>query len=224
MAQGRISLKRVSVDKTNARIVVVAAVSAFLSVFFVVASVALFSQAMYQNKVIGVKKKSVSQLKTNLTARDSLVTSYKAFVNTPQNIIGGNPTGSGPNDGTNAKIVLDALPSKYDFPALASSLEKMLSNQRVKLQNLTGNDDEVAQAANSSSSTPQPVEVPFEVTAVGDFASDRNTVDALERSIRPFQVEKIQINGSQQELTLTVTGKTYYQPEKALNIKKKVVK
>src|SRR6476660_5995690 len=116
MAQGQISLKRIGVDKANSRTVGVPAVAGFFTVFFLVASVTLVQQLMYQNKVIGVKKKAVAQLQQNIKASTSLVNSYQAFVSAPQNLIGGNPDGTGAQDGSNAKLVLDALPSKYDFP------------------------------------------------------------------------------------------------------------
>jgi len=223
MAQAQVSLKRIGVDKTNSRIVLITAISAFVAVFCIVASVSLFGTLLYQNKVIGVKKTAVKQLQTNLTARDSLVTSYKAFIATPQNIIGGSSTGAAANDGNNAKIVLDALPSKYDFPALATSLEKLATTQGVSIKSLGGTDDEVAQDTGSGNST-QPIAVPFEMTVTGNYDSIKNLVTAMEKSIRPIQVLKTEISGDQQELSLTLSAQTFYQPEKALNITKKVVK
>lgn len=223
MASGQLSLKRIGVDKTNSRIVTLTAISAFLVVFFLVASYMLFGQLMYQNKVIGYKKKAVSQLQDNIKARDSLVTSYKTFVSSPQNLLGGNPTGSGPNDGSNAKIVLDALPSSYDFPALTASLEKLLLSQGVKIESISGTDDEVTQAGGSSSSSPSTVEIPFEFTVSGNYNSIRGVIDVLGRSIRPFQVLTTEITGDQNDLKLKVTGNTYYQPENTLKIEQKVV-
>jgi hypothetical protein len=224
MAQGQISLKRVGVDKANARIVLIAAAAAFLSTFFLIASYSLFGQVTYQNKVISEKKKAVKQLQANLTARDELVDKYKDFIATPQNLLDGNPTGTGPLDGSNAKLVLDSLPSKYDFPALASSVEKVMGEHKVALKDLTGNDDEVAQSAAEVNGKAQPVEVPFVVSAVGNYDGAKEAVGALYRSIRPVQIDKLQIAGDSAEMTMTVTAKTYYQPESAVNITKKVVK
>ncbi len=223
MAQSQVSLKRIGVDKTNSRIVAVTGVSAFVVVFCIVASVSLFGTLLYQNKVIGVKQTAVKQLETNLKARDSLVTSYKAFVSTPQNIIGGSSTGSTGNDGNNAKIILDALPSKYDFPALATSLEKLATTQGVSIKSLGGTDDEVAQDTGAGKVS-EPVAVPFELTVEGSYDSIKNLVNAMEKSIRPIQILKTEISGDQQQLSMTISAQTFYQPEKALNITKKVVK
>lgn len=224
MQKGQISLKRVGIDKTNSRIVAITGGAAFLVVFFLVASVALFQQMMYQNKVISTKKKAVTQLEQNIKTSESLMNSYEAFVSGPQNLIGGDPNGSGVQDGSNAKLVLDALPSKYDFPALTTSIEKMLNDQKVKIQSINGTDDTVNQSVTDPSGSPQPVEMPFEVTVGGDYSGIQAVISAFERSIRPIQVQTLEVSGDQQEITLKITAKTFYQPAKTLNIKQQVVK
>ncbi len=223
MARG-ISTKRALIDQANSRIVMVTSVAAFLFVFSLVASKTLISQAGYQNRVISAKKQAVQQLKTDITATNALKTSYQAFIGTSQNAIGGNPDGTGPQDGNNAKIVLDALPSSYDFPALATSLEKLITSQNVTINSITGTDDEVAQAGNQSSATPQPVPMPFEVSVTGDYQSIQGLIGQFERSIRPFQIQSIDISGDQSKLTANIKAQTFYQPAKSLNIKTKVVK
>lgn len=223
-SQGQVSLKRIGVDKTNSRIVVIMAVAAFLVVFFLVASYMLVTQMMYQNRIIGKKKEAVAQLEKNVKARDSLVTSYKGFVSAPQNLLGGDPNGLGPKDGSNAKLILDALPSKYDFPALTASLEKMANDQGVKIESITGTDDEVTQSSQSTVGTPQAVEMPFEIAVTGDYDHIKDMINAFELSIRPFQINTTKITGDQNNLTLTVNAKTYYQPEKTLNIKLETAK
>ncbi len=217
-------MKRVGVDKTNTRIVAVTSAATFLVIFFLVASFSLFSTLTYQNRLIGSKKQAVTQLKKNLTARDSLVTSYKAFAASPQNFIGGTIDGTGPQDGSNAKLVLDALPSKYDFPALATSLEKLASDQQVKIGSISGIDDEVAQSTKADAGQPVAVEMPFEMKVTGDYASVQRLVGAMEHSIRPITVDKLQITGDQKDLSLNITAKTYYQAEKTLTIGTTVIK
>jgi hypothetical protein len=216
-------MKHMGVSKTNSRIVAVTAGAAFLVVFFAVASVSLYGTLTYQNRIIKAKKEATTQLKANLTARDSLVESYKSFTNSPTNIIGGSADGVGAKDGANAKLVLDALPGKYDFPAVTASLEKLAIEQQVTIESITGTDDEVAQTAQQSG-TPAPVEIPFELKVSGDYLAVQRLVTAMERSIRPVQVQKLQVTGDQKAINLVVTAKTYYQPEKALNIGTKVIK
>jgi hypothetical protein len=223
MAKMQLSTKRILINKTNSRIVAYTAVAAFMVVFTLVASKTLISQAAYQNRVISAKKTAVSQLKTDIQSTSDLVTAYKAFVDTPQNKIGGDPNGTGPKDGDNAKIVLDALPSKYDFPALATSLEKLLTSQNVQIQSITGTDDEVAQSTAQSTGDPQPVPMPFQISVIGKYQSIQGLVNTFNASIRPFQIQTLQLSGDENNMTLTMTAQTFYQPEKVFNVSKKVV-
>ena len=136
------STKRILIDKTNARIVVVTAVAVFLSVFSLIAIKSLSSQASYQNRVISARNSALSQVKADLNATTDLEASYQAFIDQPQNILGSSPQASaGSNDGNNAKIILDALPSAYDFPAMVTSVEKMLTSQSVTIQSISGTDE-----------------------------------------------------------------------------------
>jgi hypothetical protein len=218
MAKTASFTKRNLIDKANSTIVIATATAAFLVVFGLVASRALVSQMNYQNRVITAKKQALTQLESDLAARDSLVSSYKAFVNTPQNVLSGNPEGTGDNDGDNAKIVLDALPSKYDFPALTSSLEKLVRAEGMQVKSLTGTDDEVAQAENATSADPKPIALPFELQASGSYGSTRNLVNRFERSIRPFVFHKLSLSGDEGNMNMTITAQTFYQPEKSLKI------
>lgn len=218
------STKRVLIDKTNTTIVVTVSVAVFVTVFSLVATKALISQAAYQNRVIGAKKEAVRQLEENIASVDTLNKSYTAFVSTATNAIGGNSDGITPRDGNNAKIVLDALPSKYDFPALTTSLDSLLASQKVQINSISGIDDELAQAANQSSANPQPAPIPFQASVGADYLGVRNVISALERSIRPIQITTLDISGSKNKLTLSVEAQTYYQPAKSMNIQKQVVK
>lgn len=217
--------KRMLIDQANTRIVIYVSVAAFILIFSLVATKTLLNQASYQNRVIKAKRTAVNQLKSDIAATSDLKQSYDAFTNTSQNAIGGSPTGSGAQDGDNAKIVLDALPSSYDFPGLTTSLEALTTSQGVTINSITGTDDEVAQSANKASTSPQPVPIPFTIATSGDYASQQKLVSAFERSIRPMQIQTLDIStGSENNITMTITAQTYYQPAKSLNIGTEVVK
>jgi len=212
------------INKANTRIVIYVSVAAFILVFSLVATKTLVSQAAYQNRVITAKRAAVNQLKADIAATSKLKSSYDAFVNTPENALGGNPHGTGAQDGDNAKIVLDALPSSYDFPGLTTALDNLLSAQNgIKINSISGTDDELNQANNQSSSSPQASPIPFSVSVTGNYASMQNVINVFEHSIRPIQVQAVQMNGASNGLTMNVTAQTYYQPAKSLNINKKVV-
>ncbi len=223
MAERRKSEKKLLIDKANSRMVVLTSVSAAVVVFCLVASYILVGQLNYQNRVIKHKKTALEQLKKDIDSTEELVSKYQAFITTTQNAIGGDPLGTAPQDGDNAKIVLDALPSKYDFPALAASLENIVKGQGVTIESITGSDDEVAQT-NTASATPQPVPIPFEFSVKGKYDAIQKVVQAFERSIRPIQFQTMQLTGNEKEMTLKITAQAYYQPEKTLNIRTEVVK
>jgi hypothetical protein len=223
MARVNSSTKRTLITKANSTMVISTAVAAFVVIFCLVAAKTLLSQANYQNKVIGVKKDAVSQLKDNIAARDSLVSSYQAFVDTPQNILGGNPTGTGEQDGDNARLILDSLPSKYDFPALAASLEKMISAQNLQTVSITGTDQEIEEH-NKTEGAPQAVAMPFELQVSGSYEAIQGLVRMFGNSIRPFQVQTVELSGSQTNMTATINAQTFYQPEKTFKVQTEVLK
>ncbi len=217
MARQQLSLKQLAINKDNTAIVIAVGLAAFIVVFSLVASNALLKQRSYQSKVIGKKKIALRQLKTNAAEVDKLKISYQAFADAQQNVLGGSATGNGDKDGANPRLVLDALPSKYDFPALTTSLEKVF--KPYKIESITGTDDEVAQAAASLSATPQPVEVPFAITLNGSTQSSKDILRLFERSIRPFQIQKMTITGASNQLKINVEGKTYFQPQKKFDVR-----
>jgi Tfp pilus assembly protein PilO len=223
MAKIDFSTKRLQINKANARIVVTIALAAVLTTFSLVASRALLSQRSYQARVIAEKKIAADQLKKNREAVESLKNSYTQFVSTTANIIGGDPKGTGDRDGDSAKIILDALPSKYDFPALTSSLEKLLVERNFKFEGIVGFDDELVQTKQTSSPSPVPIEIPFQLSVTSDFNSLSTLIQAMEKSIRPFHIVSISFSGNDQATKMDLSARTYYQPAKSLDITTKDV-
>jgi hypothetical protein len=216
-----LSGKRLQISKANATMAIIVSGAAFVTIFSLVTCRSLIIQRNYQAKVISEKKKTLAQLKANNKAVEELVTSYKTFVGSSENIIGGNATGTGDRDGDNAKIVLDALPSKYDYPAVVTSLEKILTG--YKINSITGTDDGLSQKDEGQDS-PQVVEMPIEVNFEGSTSSVQDIISTLQRSIRPFRVTSLTLTGKDAKLVADIHVKTYYQPSKAVTITKKEVK
>lgn len=220
----KVSNKQLTINQANKMVIIATSAATFIVIFCAIAAHALFSQMLYQNRIISAKRVAVKQLEKNEDAVKDLAASYQNFVGTQQNVLGGNASGIGDKDGDNAKIVLDALPSKYDFPALATSLEKLLTAQNITIESITGTDDEVAQADNNVSDNPQVIPIPFEVAAKGDYQSIQKLTNTFERSIRPIQIQRLSVTGNQGELTINVDAQTFYQPEKQFNIGKKDIR
>lgn len=225
MKTPQISTKRIAIDKARAQMVAIVAVAVFVAVFCLVASKAVFSQNRYQARVISAKEKAHKQLKTNIDTFSDLQTAYNAFNSASTNVIGGNAKGTGDNDGPNSKIILDALPPTYDFPALVSSIEKVLTDSGLQVSSISGTDDQLNQQNNTSSPDPQPVSIPFSFTVSNaNYTSIGQLLFTLQHSIRPVAIDKLDISGGQNSMTATINAHTYYQPIKTIGITKKVVK
>jgi hypothetical protein len=225
------STKRIQINKANARIVVILAVASFLVTFSLIASKGLLSQRSYQSRVISKKKEALTQLEHNAAAAKDLITSYEQFVDpSVLNILGGNPQTEkgkeGDLDGDNARIVLDALPSKYDFPAVATSIEKIVTDLNITLAGINGADDEIAQK--EVNNTPQadlvPIEIPFQFSVSSDYKSLQALLKTLERSIRPIYINTLSFSGTNEKMTLSIQAQTYYQPPKSLTIQMEQVR
>lgn len=212
-SQFQLSSKHLQVDKNYAKMVGAIAFAAAVVIFCLVLSNTLITQIKYQNKVIGLRDKASKQLKTNIDTAGKLVTAYEAFDGASESVIA--------TSDKNSKIVLDALPSKYDFPALATSLEYLVQKSGMQMKGISGTDNNAA--AEQNSVTPKTTEIPFELTVSGDFTNAQKLVSNLEHSIRPFYISEMTINGSDSSLTVVIKGITYYQPGKKLEIKQTVI-
>ena len=217
----KILSKRLQIDKSQATMVGFIAGAVFIVVFSLVSSKALFSQSNYQRKVIQEKEKARDTIENNVDTVGDLVHSYEQFVNTSPNMLDGNPTGTGEKDGDNARLVLDALPSVYDFPAVTSSVEKIVNDKKLKLEEITGVDEEVSQKDAKESVV---IEMPFQIVVSGSLGNIKELVKTFEKSIRPFSFTKIVLEGDANDMKATIDMKTYYQPAKALEVKEEVVK
>ena len=222
----RISRKQLQINKANGSIFALLVATSVVTVFSLVVSRTLIIRSTYQHKVITERKKTNKQLQDNIKSVAALVDKYKEFDGAAENVLGGNPdpNATGPLDGPNSRIVLDALPSKYDFPALTSSLEKILIDGGYKIDSITGSDDEVAQSVGQSSPDPSPKEMPLSFQATAAYTSVQKLISDFERSIRPFKISTIEFAGGEASMRVSVNAKTYYQPEKNLDITTKVVK
>ena len=221
-----LSIKHLQISKAGDQLAIVVTVAVVISVFCLVSCKSLLSQSSYQRKVLAAKNAAAKQLKANVAAANQLVTQYQVFESGDPNIIGGvggTSPGNGPQDGDNARIVLDALPSQYDFPALVSSIEKILSGESVTIQGIGGTDQ--GQVPNPTDpSQIQPTPVAFSINVTGSVTSVQRLVNDLERSIRPIDITTFQLSGTEDDMQLTLNANTYYQPPLTLANGQKEIK
>jgi hypothetical protein len=252
------SIKHLQIDKDNNLMFIVVAIASIIVVFSLVSAKSLMGVSSYQHRALKAKQAGVKKLKANVAAADALKKQYDNFENQNPNIIGGtggldmakaiadqgeksgsiNVNGQtlnlSPQDGDNAKIVLDALPSSYDFPALISSMEKIANQDHIPLQGVGGSDQGSVAGAGSvpstgststqaQSTTSQYQPIPFSVSVQSDYHTVQTLLNDLERSIRPIDVTLFSLSGSGTSLNASFTTTTYYQTPISLQITQKEV-
>lgn len=206
---GKVSAKHLQVDRAMTTVVVVSSIAAAVLVFSLIATKSLVNLIGYQRSVINLRNKAATQLQTNVSSTNTLLAAYLAFDGATESKIG--------TADKNSKIVLDALPSKYDFPALTTSLEGIVNSAGMSIKTIEGTDEEVT--AQQSSLKPIPVEIKFSLTAEGSYESAQKLINDLQRSIRPFTIESIKLTANDNGMVeVAVTGKTAYQPSRELGI------
>jgi hypothetical protein len=207
--------KREQIKNANKTMFVWVAVASVALSFFLVAAQFLYQQWSYNNSVLAAKSKAVSVLNSNITNSKALIQNVNALVG-DQNLAS---MKTSPED-TNTKVILDALPSKLDTTALATSLQAIVAHSGVAIETIDV--PGLGQASDSQDS--KPIEQKFVITAGGTYDRIRGMVVDLERSIRPMKITSIKLTGSDTAMRATVEGVTYYQPSRTISIKQQVVK
>ncbi len=219
------SVKHEIVDKANKRMLLAVAFATFVFVFSAFAAKALISQSLYQGRIISEKEKALDQLEDNKQSLEELKKSFTAFQDETINILGGNPSGEGPLDGKNAKLVLDALPGSYDYPALSSSFEKILRDGGYDIDSIGGTEDtSLAVSGETASGTAQPVEVPYAFSVSSNSDGTQRLLETLEKSIRPMYVDNMQIQIGESILQTRLSLHTFFTQPKTFELGTKEVK
>jgi len=217
MSQKQPSPKRLALAKANTQTVIISAVSAFIIVFCIVAINYLLGLRSYQQKIIDADQLANNQLTIVNSNAQRLTSAYNSFVSKNPTIIN-KPVVSAPIRYNNATVILDALPSQYDFPAMITSIDKILQSDNLDVQSIGGTDQSTS-TSSSPSTNPQPVAMPFNFTIQNaNYASLQTLFLQLELSIRPIQIQSINLSGTDSSMTLSVNAQTYFQPGKVFKI------
>lgn len=223
----KISSKHLEIDKNQSTIILVIAIATIVTVFCLMSSRALLSKAAYQRKVINERQKSLTQLEKNIKDAQVFLGQYNNVFNgdSPKNIINGRnikDPNAKPPDGSNPRIVLNALPTTYDFPALVTSLAFILSSNNINAPSIVGLDSSVT-IDSKPSPNPQVVMIPVSISGTTTYAGAEKLIKDLERSIRPFDATKLSLSGSGATV-VNLDANTYFQPAKTLTVTQKEVK
>jgi hypothetical protein len=223
----RLSAKAVQISKDQSQLLITVIVATLLSVFCLFSVKNLVAKSIYQGRVISARHKSADQIKTDIRNANTLVAQYKdVFIgDNGQNIIGGKNDANVyaiPPNGDNGRIVIDALPTSYNFPALLTSLQQMMNSNNLGSQSIGGT-DQTATADNSPSGSPKPVNMDMIVSGTGTYINAAHFIHDLERSIRPFDITSLSLSGNESSLIVNLNVTTYYQPSKTVSITSKEI-
>jgi hypothetical protein len=223
--------KRQQIENAGRSMFIWVAIASVAVSICIVTAQFLFQKWTYNNRVLDAKYKAADQLKKNITSAKQLQDAVNALVSNDDLASVKKST-----DDSNTQSVLDALPSRFDSTALATSFQQaILSHSGVTIEGISVPSDQdpsvsTANAAsgagnaptNTTASTPQ--EMRFTLTVSGGYDKIRGMLLDLERTIRPMKLTAIDLSGDDANMTATVAGLTYYQPSKSANIKQEVVK
>lgn len=213
----KVSVKHIQISKDQTNMLVVIALTTAFVVFALFATKAMVVKGLYQKRALTATRKAVSDLKTNYESAQKLMNQYKVFAEQNPNMLGGVATGNGNLDGENPRVTLDSLPSLYDAPALATSVEKIMTDQNVKITTLDVKDDPESNSDKAEAS-PAYKTIPITLGIQTNYDGSKKFLQAFEKSIRPFNVTSLNITGTDNNLTLTVALETYFQPAKSLDL------
>lgn len=206
MADALIHNKRDLIQKARSSQFAVIIIASVIIAASIIGIKILWAQRSYQATIIDKKAKASDQLEANIAAVAKLEDEFKKLESSQ----------------INSGLVLDALPSKYDFPALATSIEKMTAISDVELDSFVGED--LSASSVGSQGQPVAVEIPFSVSVLGSYENIMKFVDNMQKSIRPFNIIEMSIQASGEgNLQADFRMKTYYLPSKSLEIRKESV-
>jgi len=228
MKQDTVALrKRTQIAQASKTMFIWIAIASALVGTAVVVSIFLFQKLAYNEKVLSAKQETVSNLNHNLSVVDKLKTDVQALdANSALASVKANPTDQA------LQVVLDALPSDANSPALGASLQNRL------LANIEGNFSleslqvtpvegvEVLSAGttlDASEATVANNQISFNFSVRGDQSALRQVLQNLERSIRTLVVTHVTIETQAESVTLTVEGHGFYQPAKSIELKEVTV-
>lgn len=213
--------KKKQLDNIINKTVIICSVGIFLIIFFAFTINSLYSKYTYQSKVISLQSKALVNLNKDLAASKGLDKSFISFIQTNPNIINGNSTNpNSVNGGDNSKIILDALPSSYDFPELVTSLQNLLNSQSVSINSISGIDQSSTVNVSSGSGV---TTIPFQISVTGSYSNIQKLITAMQNTIRPIDILSIDLSGDQSSISATISAQTYFQPGIKFNINKETV-
>jgi len=220
--------KRSQISKANRTMFLWIAIASALVGFVAVVAILLGQKLIFNEKLLMEKAKTQSILKANNEAIEGLQTEVRVL-DTNEALI----KNKAKPDNQALQVILDALPSEANSPALGASLQARLlvnipgliaidSLQVDPVEGIESLDGGAVQDG-SSSSGDTANEITFRFSVIGNQDALRQVLTNLQRSIRIIDVTRIQVENRGTDQVMTVEGRAFYEPARVVKLYDKVV-
>jgi len=218
--------KRSQIAQANKTMFIWIAVASALVGSAMVVSFFLAQKVIFNEKVLGEKQTTLSNLDNNNKVAPELVSQVQVL-DTNQALIA-----SKANDNDQAvQVILDALPAKGNSDALGASLQNKLlagipgltSVQALQVDPIAGLESLSTGTTVDASASAAENEITFRLVVKGNQDAIKMVLQNFERSIRLISVTSLQIESQNDGQLMTVVAKAYYEPSKTIELQTKVV-
>jgi Tfp pilus assembly protein PilO len=199
--------RRDMIAKAGSTVFIAVAVASVLVMFSIMSIRFLWEKKSYNDRVIAAKTKARNNIQSNVENIDKLTEQYTQLEQSAT---------------TNSKVILHALPPTYDYAALLTSMEFLAQKSEVVFTGTIGAD--TTSSAVLSAPMSQPQEIPLSLTVKGSYDNIVKYIANLEKSIRPIQVDTLNLSGTTGSISATLTARTYYQPARSLDVTRSEIK
>lgn len=214
--------KRQQIAAANRAIFIWVIIASIVLSFTVVAGQFLVRTLLFNQKIISQKADTESTLDDNKQAIEELKANVDALVSDANlKSVLADPAFKA------TQGVIDALPTKLDNAALASSLQnKILLGSGVKIEEITFPSSEILDDPLASpGEVGVAVEQPFTLKISGTYQQVLAALTDINRSIRPMSFDKLSIKASgPNEVNLELEAKAYFQEPISIELKKEKLK
>ena len=209
--------KRQQISGTRKQVFIWVAAASAAVVICIIVGINLIQCISYQTKVNGELGKTAETLKNSANSIDELISNVNNLRTNRQLTL----TNLKSDDSTVFQVVIDALPTEADAVDFSTSLQnEILSRSGVTIDSIAVDAplSTTSSSADDSSSNSGSVDFPvaqaisFNVSVIGSYNSIQETIENMQRSIRPITIDSIRLEGTDDNLTADIQATTYYSP------------
>jgi len=215
--------KRTQIAKANRTMFLWIAGASALVGFAAVASIFLAQKLFFNEKILAEKQNTITILEHNNSVVEDLESEVRVL-DTNEALA----SAKAQDSDQAIQVILDALPSEANSPALGASLQtKLLAGIEIEslqvdpvvgVESLGGDAVEGTVIEGDVSAA-----ITFRFTVNGNQEAFRSILSNLERSIRTIAISSVRITSGESADTMTVEARAFYEPSKTIELQDKVV-